>query len=549
MQITDLALKIGSADGHPLRLPLGPSVTVFVGPNNSGKSLLLRELATYCRQGVGGTLLDCLQFPAVDEVTAVADLDSISYPLGENENIGDGKRRVRGTIDYADVHMGLYIRGRLNPTQHPHLYAGLYAQHFIRVLDGSSRLNLVGAQTLGDLKRPEGMLARLLLDEPRRKLIRERIQRQLGAYLALDITSTPQISIRLGSSPPPTERSFDDATLEYMKAAQDIHQFSDGVRAFCGLMLNIHAGLTKVLIIDEPEAFLAPPLAHALGKELALGALEENKQVFVATHSANFLMGAISAGATVNIIRLTFDGAVGHARLLAARDLVALMNAPILRSANVLAALFYRGVVVGEGDGDRAFYQECNERMLALADERAATDTLFLNANGKDVVPMIVEPLRRLGIPAASVVDVDVLNQTGDSWTRHLKACGVPVPDHQPFGARRNNAHTALEAVDKAYKRNGGLSLISGDSRAAAEALVADLARYGMFVVKHGEVEAWLANLDAPRGKQTWLRSIFEKMGGDPNRSDYVRPAPGDVWDFIGGLSVWLRDPSRMGMG
>lgn len=74
------------------------------------------------------------------------------------------------------------------------------------------------------------------------------------------------------------------------------------------------------------------------------------------------------------------------------------------------------------------------------------------------------------------------------------------------------------------------------------------LRRYGLFIVGTGEVEAWLPELAVPRSKEGWLRSIFEKMGGDPSDPTYVKPGPGDVWDFIGELREWLVDVKRRGI-
>lgn len=550
MQIAELVLKVGTGDGQALRLPLGPSITVFVGPNNSGKSVLLREIATYCQQGNSGQkILDHLEFLKVDKPTALRELDQFTDTTS-SEPHQVGHRRIVAAGGYENIAIPTYLSGRLNPTTAPHHYAQTFGRHFIRQLDGPSRLSLINSHPIGDLKRPSQLLTRLLVDKSRRSLVRERIYNQLGMYLALDITDTSNVHACLGASPPPNERSFDEPTVDYMRQVRRISEFSDGVKAFCGLMVHVHVGAPRVITVDEPEAFLAPPLAHALGKELANGALAEGKQVFVATHSSNFLMGAISTGAPVNIVRLTYDGVgTARARLLQASELSKLMYDPMLRSANVLSALFYRGVVIGEADADRAFYQECNERMLSEGDSRAAADTLFLNANGKDVVPMILGPLRRLGIPAASILDLDVLNQGGEVWTRHLKACGIPSPDHQPFGSRRSSAISALEAADRDYKRRGGVAVLSGDERASADALMDELVRYGMFVVRRGEVEAWLSDLDAPRAKHSWLRAIFERMGSDPSHLGYVRPAPGDVWEFLGAVSAWLADTHRRGMG
>ena len=74
------------------------------------------------------------------------------------------------------------------------------------------------------------------------------------------------------------------------------------------------------------------------------------------------------------------------------------------------------------------------------------------------------------------------------------------------------------------------------------------LAEYGIFVVPSGEVESWLQTLPLNRGKSTWLSTIFEAMGEDPNSAAYVRPAAGDVWDFMGSIASWVRNPRRRGV-
>ena len=95
------------------------------------------------------------------------------------------------------------------------------------------------------------------------------------------------------------------------------------------------------------------------------------------------------------------------------------MRNPLLRSIGVLSGLFYEAVVVTESDTDRAFYQEINERLLAESDERGVANCLFLNAQNKQTVWDIVQPLRELGIPAVGVVDVDVTTDR----VRRERAC------------------------------------------------------------------------------------------------------------------------------
>ena len=63
-----------------------------------------------------------------------------------------------------------------------------------------------------------------------------------------------------------------------------------------------------------------------------------------------------------------------------------------------------------------------------------------------------------------------------------------------------------------------------------------------------GEIERWLENLDIERGKSSWLRNIFDKMGDDPDLDGYIKPTDGDVWDFIGKVSKWINDPNKKGI-
>jgi AAA15 family ATPase/GTPase len=46
-----------------------------------------------------------------------------------------------------------------------------------------------------------------------------------------------------------------------------ISDASDGVKAFIGILSELIAGDPKVILVDEPEAFLHPSLATTLGNE------------------------------------------------------------------------------------------------------------------------------------------------------------------------------------------------------------------------------------------------------------------------------------------
>lgn len=73
--ITKLKLKSGRAPGlAPTEMAVS-AVTVFVGPNNSGKSKLLLELDRYCRTG------KTLEPRALVDEVVVAPVKPITLPV------------------------------------------------------------------------------------------------------------------------------------------------------------------------------------------------------------------------------------------------------------------------------------------------------------------------------------------------------------------------------------------------------------------------------------------------------------------------------------
>lgn len=348
----------------------------------------------------------------------------------------------------------------------------------------------------------------------------------------------------MDATPPPPERRVEEETLDWMRNSMHINQMSDGVKAFTGILLELRAGDPRVVVIDEPEAFLHPSLAFKLGKEIAKTASDVGKHVFVSTHSPQFLMGAIQSGTAVNVVRLTYKDGVGTARTLENEDVRAMMRDPLLRSANALAGVFYEGVVVAEADADRAFYQEINERLIEYTPSRGAPNTLFLNANGKDSVHRIVAPLRKLGIPVAAVLDIDALNPAAKLQS-HLESCGYPKP-HSHILQQRGETWKAIVDTGKPPKDGGGIALLEGQELEKAENILDALDRYGLFVLRHGEVEHWLPQISVKRNEK-WLHQIFDALGSDPKSAGYVYPAEDDVWAFIDKVAAWLRDKDRRG--
>ena len=324
-----------------------------------------------------------------------------------------------------------------------------YLSFFTVRLDGRTRFSLTQSRSSGDLQDlPQNHLAALFKDDKAREKIREFVADAFGLHFVIDPTGMTQFRIRMSERAPSDnqeEQALDERARSFHGAAINILELSDGVQAFTGILAAVLSADYKVVLIDEPEAFLAPALRRKLGNRLATLAQEREGTLLAATHSSDFLMGCLQSGANINVVRLTYRARNATARLLQPETLVQFMRHPLLRSTNVLDALFHEFAVVTEADTDRAFYQEINERLVG-SDREGIDNCLFLNARNKQTVPQIAGPLREIGIPAAMIVDIDVLKEGGRVWSKLLDAANAPenvedgpqqLPGSREEGVRR----------------------------------------------------------------------------------------------------------------
>lgn len=553
--ISSFRLKFGRVPGMSAENITSTPVTVFVGPNNSGKSKLLREIAHICRNGqpeANAVLLDELTFEGLSEDDADSAIERLTRPANPGMSMPPDQVFIGSPQGTAQVPFQGLKRAITNPSDDVIHFCRWFLIHFTLILDGHGRINLINQQVVKDLQQPpQSSFHTLFRDDAKRQEVRRIVADAFGLYFVLDPTNLGHLRIRLASTPPVDdlqERGIHEDAVRFHNHALPIEESSDGVKAFTGIIAELIAGDPRVLLIDEPEAFLHPSLAAKLGLEVSRAALETNKRLFVSTHSPTFVMGCIQSGAPVNIVRLTYRDQVATARLLPSTEILELMRNPLLRSTGVLSGLFYEFVVVTESDSDRAFYQEINERLLLLKPEWGVPNCLFLNAQNKQTIRTILQPLRKLGIPAAAIVDVDALNEGGANWTNLLQSAYVPEASIIGLATQRASLKKAIDATGKDIKRQGGISILQPSDQESARSLLGQLQSYGIFVVPGGELECWLPQLGASGHGPSWLVDIFEKMGEDPDSSGYVRPGDDDVWLFVSSIKDWLINSERTGI-
>ena len=552
MNIDEVTFYAGSTKNAGPLVITPKRMTIFIGPNNGGKSRALAEIQQ--------SLIPVTNFVSmvvrsairsrIEEAELNFKIEKVIRPKRPGDDPSPSTIAVENRGSRTILNMD-YLKNIINQDDDStKQYIGHIIRHFFLNLQGAGRLDLANAVTAEPVgTHPNSTIARIYADDHLRSLISSIVFRGFGQYLVVDPTQLPHIGYKLSSAPAEhnVEKRLDNEAAEFFKIALSLSDSSDGTRAFVGLLTEVIAGDLDIIFIDEPEAFLHPGLQHLLGQQIASNAIGD-KQVFAATHSPSFLLGCVLSGVDVDIVRLTHKAGSASARHLEAARLKSIMTDPLFRSVNAASALFYESAVVVEGDSDRAFYDEINSRMSRFSGD-GLQHAVFLNARNKQTVVNIVQPLRDIGIPAAFILDIDWIKEDGQVWDRYFAAIGAPSGLKEGFAATRRSVRASLEAADGDYKRHGGLDLLSGSDFQAATQFFDQMELYGLFTVRSGELESWLRPLGADTSKNKWLTSVFSKMGSDPDGSEYIRPGDDDVWTLMRRISHWTEDSNRRGMG
>ncbi len=325
----------------------------------------------------------------------------------------------------------------------------------------------------------------------------------------------------------------------------------------------------RLLLLDEPEAFLHPAQARALGRWLANRAKTTPTQIILATHNADFLWGIVSENPDAAVIRLNRSGNVTRYHAVPSETTKNLVQSPLLSSQPVMDALFQKGVAVCEGDPDRAIYQTVahGEQLRRNGGE----DVLFIHANGKDAAKTPVELLRQAGTPVCAIVDIDVLNSgqvlgelleslTGrmrpaeamqlrdriaevvEKTTEEQLLANLRLAVQEWEGRQHSDLRQARRALRNIAQlaskwdevKTRGLDYFGEETRPDVERLIKLCRELGLFIVQKGELEGWIP-LGVAKGKK-WNRRALEEL--------HAGRLPVDLQDFVAGVVAFLRSPA-----
>jgi ABC-type transport system involved in cytochrome c biogenesis ATPase subunit len=552
-----MPIKLKSATSNSGNTHLFGHLTVLVGPNNCGKSRTLRDIREFVVTGLTRSFktLSAIEMEYPPEAETMQEfctfphaspghvtMRGVSYDLLNTHDINPNGKRLSEMFSAFDINVDAAkeVISAVGPC-------------WIAHLDAESRFKLANPTPSYDLRTEAPSNALQAFCANRKSVLpelRSAFRHTFGMDIALDWSSQKNLYLRIGTNFGDIPEEWDKLT-ELMKDAENVADQGDGYRSLAGVVLAMTTFPNRILLLDEPEAFLHPAQARALGRWLAGYAAKRSAQIILATHNADFLWGAVSTGAPIDVIRLNRTENFTSFHPVPSDTLKTLTQSPLLSSQPIMNSLFQKGVVVCEGDPDRAVYQ-------AVAHDRrifnGGDEVLFIHTNGKDTIKGPLVTLQQSGTPACAIVDIDILNSesslsgiaealTGKPMTNELKALRGKIAlcvensvhedllntllnsvaewqrrEHSDVRQSRRSLRDLSKDLSKwdVVKKAGG-DFFQGEDAKTFWELVEECKKIGIFIVHKGELEGWI-DVGTGKGKK-WNQLALERLhsGGCPN--------------------------------
>ena len=557
-------------------------INVFVGANNCGKTQLLKDILTYITgKRETSIVLKELEIPYPDTWDQMEQAYEM-VPIETNQGLR--LRHISPTLDQDPLgpsHSDLRNILASWLEQDRRQFRSATGPGLVTYLNTDNRLKLaMGQQVQKDLQKrgAKNVLEALYISGPEStKRVRESIKEIFDdTDVYLDSSNLGMLQYRVGKDFSLIPENPQAAFKELEKYAVLDNQ-GDGLRSVLGIITAIIALKKPIILLDEPEAFLHPPQALQLGKIIS-DLVNESQQIFVATHSADFLRGLLGATKDSVIIHLdrTRDN-VTEAKVLDSVALGQIITDPLLSSSRVLEGMFYKGVVATEADADTAFYQRLFQKV------GASDEIHFLHTPGKQALKKVIAPYQKLGIKFAIIADADIIREISDMNSLLCLTTDQAIKDHI-LNARKeilkyfqtqstydrliklqkelqSLASTKLPSTEKTkdiedfmvgYRaklkklrddaddlselKKYGKAALPDEQQHHFDDLFNFCAGIGLFIVWTGELESWLVDYGVKRAsnKSKWIAEALTKI------YDIEYDCNKEIWKFVDKLKDFL---------
>lgn len=538
-------------NGESLAIGKG-DIVVFVGPNNVGKSQLLKDIYNLAGDDIHPIVLNGISCSKSSREDICAWFDRhVSFETTRHGRIYHGY----GLGSVREVEFQFVDDKRL----------GVLRDLVIYFLNTDSRLFISKpAEGIRRNEPPKSPIHNLIRDVELLEKVSCYVKKAFGTSIAPFVGKTTPLCI--GPDIDRNEipgRTMPEIEANYLRRLEDYPQLQDqgdGMRSFIGMILWLALEFYNIVLLDEPETFLHPPQATLIGNIVG-ELISVDRQAFIATHSIHFINGLLEKVPNrVKIVRITRSGNTNDFSILDNAQLLQISKDPFLRYSALLEGMFYKNVVLCEGDADCMFYSMLNS--AADMKDAKGTETLFTHCGGKQRMAKVIGALKELKVDIKVIPDFDVLNNEsilkelvqvcGGEWGQIERDYNVLISD---IKQRANVGETGADILKKIsaelsdameivvsqtkmrniremlssntewdrLKEAGVSGIGAGNPCQSCKAVLSYLATIGIHVVHCGELERFVPVIGGHG--QNWLHAVLDKY---PDVSDSVYNAAKD---------------------
>ena len=293
----------------------------------------------------------------------------------------------------------------------------------------------------------------------------------------------------------------------------------DGIKNFVTTFIALNTYEKNILLLDEPEAFLHPPLAKQLG-EIIADCAKANNQIFIATHSVDLLKGILSVNKEANIIRITRDGNLNAMRLLEEEKLKEILSNSMLMSSNILNGIFCEKAYIFEAESDEEFFRGLHDKVNPY------DSAFFTHGKNKQTLKDIARIYKELGIPNIRIYDFDILRD--DDFNKALNGF-VDDKTKADYIKIRKQINEKLNGDD--YLNGGIDKIFSKELNKSSNEMLQDLRNKNIIIIKSGCLETTMkeCKIEYTKNKNYWFKNTMEFL----NNSDKQKVSALEIYNWI----------------
>ena len=554
-------VEFNNEENEPLELK-PDDIVVFVGPNNVGKSRILKDLRN-----------DIIKEPMSNKVI----IKNVEY---EEENFNRENMEAYCEKNLSKNETGQYNLNIGNRGQY-YTYAGYdfnefsnrresFYKMFFSFLSTEERLNMTAPIYLANIQQNKvsfNIMRKLEKDENAIKRLNKVLNSCFGK--GVDITETEyQNSLykvyKFGEEDEINEiiKSNTRNAISKLETLEDLSEQGDGIRSAVAILSSLIAEEHSIYFMDEPETFLHPPQARVLGNNIV--ELSEGKQCFISTHNIDLIKGILEKKSNrVKIVKIDRNGDKNKIDQLRSESIEKISDDKNLKYSNILDGLFYKQVVLCENESDCKFYAAVLENVC----QTTYQNTLFCGVGGKSQFKMVGPLLKDAKINYIVIADLDLIddkerlkglvdsieenkydeikNDHSDFLTLFesekeitkrkqleikkeiLEIFDASKSDEYMSEANAKKIKSLLKNVNSLslLKEEGSKSVPEGDCKNKYKKILETLESLNVYLVECGEIENFIPQIKGHGPK--WVEEVFKKY---PNMEEQEY---NDVKDFI----------------